>query len=138
MTGAELFQFLRNEHPLVPVILITTNSDTPAIIRIGPSDFLIRPVEPEQLRAAIVRAVNEEEFNEAKLDRGFDLLTDREYEVLERVIAGESSREIAEKCGISSKTVEAHRARIMDKTRADDLAHLIRMWRAWNKLKVKA
>jgi FixJ family two-component response regulator len=54
-------------------------------------------------------------------------LTDRETEVLDRIAEGESSREIGAELGISTKTVEAHRARINDKMRADDLPHLIRM-----------
>lgn len=77
-------------------------------------------------------AISGEEYDQANLDHGFDLLTDREYEVLELVMWGISSLPIAAWLGISTKTVEAHRGRIMDKTRAGDVPHLIRLWRAWN------
>ena len=58
---------------------------------------------------------------------GLKRLTGREREVLDSVVGGMSSREISQDLGISTKTVEAHRARINDKMRSDDLAHLVRM-----------
>ena len=60
-------------------------------------------------------------------------LTGRERQVLDLVVEGLSSREISTELDVSTKTVEAHRARINDKMRADSVAHLIRMCFSWNK-----
>ena len=132
MTGTDLLVLLQEVHPGVPVIFICGQADAPAVIQTGSSEFLFRPVDPVDLQKAVIRAINGEEIDETKLDRAFCYVSDREIEVLELVVAGESSRAIADRLNISTKTVEAHRIRISDKTRADNLAHLVRMFRAWN------
>ena len=60
-------------------------------------------------------------------DDGLNRITAREREVLDLLVEGYSSREIGSQLGVSTKTIEAHRARINDKMRSDDLAHLVRM-----------
>lgn len=100
----------------------------------GAFDFLCKPVRIEDLTQAIERAYNF--YYELEVDMTDELddtedslnrLTSREREVLDHVVDGLSSREIAENLQVSTKTVEAHRARINDKMRADNVAHLIRM-----------
>ena len=106
----------------------------------GAFDFLCKPVKVEALVAAIARAyayfyevdadVFEEELEET--EDSINRLTGRERQVLDHVVDGLSSREIAQELGVSTKTVEAHRARINDKMRADNVSHLIRMCFAYN------
>lgn len=98
-------------------------------------DFLLKPVKAENLLGLVARAyaqyydvdwefVGEDlDFIEDSLSR----ITEREREVLDMLVQGMSSREIAGELGVSTKTIEAHRARINDKMRSDDLAHLVRM-----------
>ena len=74
--------------------------------------------------------VLEEELEET--EDSIARLTGRERQVLDHVVEGLSSREIAAELGVSTKTVEAHRARINDKMRADNVSHLIRMCFAYN------
>ena len=66
------------------------------------------------------------------IEKSLSRITGREREVLDLVVEGLSSREIGARLGVSTKTVEAHRARINDKMRSDDLPHLIRMMLVYN------
>ena len=101
----------------------------------GAFDFLCKPVKVEDLLSAAARAyayfydvdpeVLEEELEDT--EDSINRLTGRERQVLDHVVDGLSSREIAQELGVSTKTVEAHRARINDKMRADNVSHLIRM-----------
>ena len=93
------------------------------------AELVVKPVAIEHLKAAIIRAMDGEEFTDAELERAFRKITAREREVVKLVVDGKSSRAIGELLGLSTKTVEAHRARIMDKSRADDVGHLDRLWR---------
>ena len=117
--------------------MISGHADVPMAVKAmknGAFDFLCKPVRIEDLTQAIERAYNF--YYELEVDMTDELddtedslnrLTSREREVLDHVVDGLSSREIAENLQVSTKTVEAHRARINDKMRADNVAHLIRM-----------
>ncbi len=103
-------------------------------------DFLLKPVSSESLLGLVARAYAQQfdvdwdfvgedlEFIEDSLTR----ITTREREVLDLLVDGNSSREMASQLGVSTKTIEAHRARINDKMRSDDLPHLIRMMMVYN------
>lgn len=132
MTGLEMAEQLAKNRSDFPVVLIAGHSDIPKVIGSVAADILVKPVAIESLNAAITRATDGEVFTDAELERAFQKLTGREREIAALVVEGKSSREIAAALGISTKTVEAHRARIMDKARADDVGHLVRLWRAWN------
>ncbi len=138
MSAQELQAKLMSEDFDLPIIHMAGHADAPSAIEAmkeGALEFVMKPTSPERLMAAINRAYAS--FYDVDWDFvGDDLddiessmarLTDRETEVLDRIAEGESSREIGAELGISTKTVEAHRARINDKMRADDLPHLIRM-----------
>lgn len=131
MTGIDLFDFLRNLQPPVPVVLIAEQTDAPAVIRKSSAEFLIRPVDGRQLKEAVLRAANGEEIDRSELQSAFASITDSEYEFLEFVVDGESSRDIAARLATSTSKVETYRTRIMNKSRAENLPHLVRMWRAW-------
>ncbi len=130
MQGSELVEQLAGERANFPVVLIVNNADTPKAVKAG-VDFVCGPLSAEILIAAIQRVNTPEEFSERDLQWFFDRLTPAESRVFEGVIAGKASRAIAAEIGVSTKTIEAHRARINAKSRATDVAQLLRMWKAW-------
>lgn len=138
MTGIELAEKLISEKQDVLVTLLAGHADAPAAVKAMQEnvlDFLLKPVNSESLLGLVARAyaqyydvdwdfVGEDlEYIEDSLSR----ITAREREVLDMLVDGNSSREIGKQLGVSTKTIEAHRARINDKMRSDDLAHLVRM-----------
>ncbi len=143
MTGMELQEKLADDGFELPIVMISGHADVPMAVKAmkcGAFDFLCKPVKVDDLVGAIARAyayfyevdpeVLEEELEETEDSIG--RLTGRERQVLDHVVDGLSSREIAHELGVSTKTVEAHRARINDKMRADNVSHLIRMCFAYN------
>lgn len=138
MTGIELQKLLRDKRDPIPVVMISGHADVPAAVRAmknGAVDFLSKPVSAEELSNAISLALKKsagapaepevEESNNIK--SRIASLTPRETEVLNFVVDGFSSRQIAEHLDVSFKTIEAHRSKIMTKTRAQNVAHLVRM-----------
>ena len=132
MTGVDLYEYLQNVQPPVPVVFVTDRTDVLSVIRNTLAEFLIRPVDPEKLRETVIRVYNGEEIDKSELQSAFGQITDSEYAFFEHVVHGESSRDIAARLATSTRTVEAYRARIMDKTQADDLPDLVRKFRAVN------
>ena len=92
-------------------------------------DFLEKPVNPEQLLAALKQAVDRLKLSEQDLssDKLQDALTPREREVLQVIAEGLTHRQIGEKLGISPRTVEVHKGRIMEKLGVGSLAELIKV-----------
>jgi FixJ family two-component response regulator len=137
MSGIELQQKLVDGGDQIPVIMISGHADVPAAVRAmknGASDFLSKPVSAEELSAALKFALTTPAIAGRRCDISveeirdrIDQLTPRETEVLSFVVDGFSSRQIAEKLNVSFKTIEAHRSKIMSKTKAQDVAHLVRM-----------
>ena len=143
LSGVELQEKLNEDGFELPVVMISGHADVPMAVRAmknGAFDFLCKPLKIEDLVAAIARSyayfydvdpeVLEEELEDT--EDSINRLTGRERQVLDHVVDGLSSREIAQELGVSTKTVEAHRARINDKMRADNVSHLIRMCFAYN------
>ncbi len=136
MTGLELQEQLKARHVDLPVIMITGHADVPIAIRAmkaGAVDFLEKPFDGQTLLTCVRGALQKDHRVKAEAARrahaGTRLkqLTEREREVLEMVAEGLLSKEIAARLGISTRTVEAHRARIMHKTESETLADLIRL-----------
>jgi two-component system, LuxR family, response regulator FixJ len=136
MTGVELQQQLNVRGWRIPVIFITghgTVSLAVAAIKAGAFDFVEKPLREEALLESIERALNrndtvhEERLERAQLQAHAALLTEREREVLDLVAAGEPNKIIARRLGISFRTVELHRAHIIEKLQARSLSDLIRM-----------
>jgi len=143
MSGMELQEKLNDDGFELPIVMISGHADVPMAVRAmknGAFDFLCKPIRVEDLVEAVGRAyayyydvdsdVLEDELEET--EESIARLTGRERQVLDHVVEGLSSREIAAELGVSTKTVEAHRARINDKMRADNVSHLIRMCFAYN------
>ena len=133
MTGTTLHDELLRRNARVPVIFITGHGDIPMAVdamRKGAFDFIEKPFDDEQLLSQVRAALESCEEGEpqkgeaaAALD---DVLSSRQREVLQRVLDGKPSRQIAEELAISVKTVEFHRARIMQKLGVKTAAELFR------------
>jgi two-component system response regulator DctR len=133
MTGTALHEELRRRNARVPVIFITGHGDIPmavAAMKKGAFDFIEKPFDDEQLLSQVLAAL--QSFDEAEpleaepAASAEDLLSSRQREVLRRVLDGKPSRQIAEELAISVKTVEFHRARIMQKLGVRTAAELFR------------
>ncbi len=134
--GLTLLRRLRATGSALPLILITGQGDMSMAVtamKAGAVDFLEKPFEAETLLAAVETALRAQRSGASAEDREiaqqrFEKLTSREYEVLEHLVAGRSNKEVAAKIGISFRTVEFHRAHIMEKTGAKSLPELVRLW----------
>ncbi|MGE5160521.1 MAG: response regulator transcription factor [Betaproteobacteria bacterium] len=136
MSGLDLQQKLHGEQPHLPVIMVTGHGDVAtarAALRSGALDFLVKPVEPTELMDAVAAALESDaQALERARERGemrerLGRLTPRELEVFHRITDGLHNREIAVELGISPRTVEVHRARLMDKLNARRIADLFRL-----------
>jgi two-component system response regulator FixJ len=136
ISGLELQQTLNVHGWRVPVIFITGHGTVPlaiAAMKAGAFDFIEKPLREGALLESIERALHwndrayEERLERATLQGRAALLTAREREVFELVAAGEPNKIIASHLGISFRTVELHRAHIIEKLQARSLSDLIRM-----------
>ena len=135
VNGIELLQRLRRFGVDVPAIVITGQGDIAAAVqamKAGASDFLEKPLREEALIAAINLAMGQRRPGSAIADSEsvaarVRQLTDREHQVLNGVLDGLQNKMIAYHLGISSRTVEVHRANVMAKMGARNLAELMRM-----------
>ena len=136
MSGLELLEHLREQQMIPPTIIITGHGDVPMAVRAmknGAVDFIEKPFNDEVLLDSIRRALAIEEHRRdmsagvADVAERLSNLTPREHEVMHMVTEGMSNKEIANTLGVSAKTVEAHRARVMEKMQAGSLAELVRM-----------
>jgi two-component system, LuxR family, response regulator FixJ len=137
MDGLTLLRRLRDRKLELPVILITGHGDIPmavAAMKAGAADFLEKPFASGAFLAAIDAALHlhsSHEMNAAEAaQQKLRNLTRREHEVLDHLVAGRSNKEIAAKLGISPRTVEFHRAHVMEKAGAKRLPELVRIWLA--------
>jgi two-component system, LuxR family, response regulator DctR len=127
MTGSDLHDELRGRGVRAPVIFITGHGDIPMAVeamRKGAYDFIEKPFDDEQLLGQVLNAL--EEFTEAPEPISLPVLSARQRAVLDRVLAGKPNRQIAGELAISLKTVEFHRARIMQKFGVRTAAELFR------------
>lgn len=136
ISGLELQEHLNTHHIETPIIIITGHGDVPMAVRAlknGAVDFIEKPFNDQALLDRIQHALQQDAENRGRqaalgeAKEGLAHLTKREHEVLDRVIAGESSKRIAADLGLSTKTVEAHRAKIMQKLHVKSVAELVRV-----------
>jgi FixJ family two-component response regulator len=136
LSGLELQKKLAAKQVALPIIFITAHGSVPAAVRAmraGAIDYILKPFDQEALLGRIEqcvkrdREVRRERAWRAEVVTRFALLTAREREVMERVVAGKPNKVIADELNLSHKTVEAHRARVMEKMQAGSVADLIRM-----------
>jgi FixJ family two-component response regulator len=136
MSGIELQESLNLQGAIIPVIFITGHGDIPMAVeamQAGAFDFLQKPFRDQDLIDRIQRALEKDRANRAALgERGlirarFESLTPREREVLTLVTSGKPNKIMAADLGVSQRTIEIHRARVMEKMGAGSLAQLVRM-----------
>jgi FixJ family two-component response regulator len=133
MSGTALHEELLRRGIRVPVIFITGHGDIPMAVdamKKGAFDFIEKPFDDEQLLSQVLAALEAYETPEPEkaplAGARLELLSSRQREVLQRVLDGKPSRQIAEELAISVKTVEFHRARIMQKLGVRTAAELFR------------
>ena len=135
-SGLQLQEELNSRHNLLPVIVLTGHADVPIAIRamkLGAYDFLEKPYSDSELLACIKTALElGREIDHAELERSraeiaIANLTDREREVMCLVVEGNTNKAVGARLGISEKTVEVHRSRVMEKTAASSLSDLVRI-----------
>jgi len=134
--GIELQAILNQRQTRVPIIFITGHGDIPlavSAIQRGAFDFLTKPFEEGQLLAKISAATERcrelrAEFSQlGRLRAAFESLTARETDVMLAIVSGHSNKQVANQLSISPRTVEIHRARVMEKMGADSVAGLVKM-----------
>ena len=136
MSGLELQEELNRLGAIIPVIFITGHGDIPMAVEAmqhGAFDFLQKPFRDQDLIDRVQRALVADSTNRKALDEGhqiaerYESLTPREREVLALVTQGKANKVMAGDLGVSQRTVEIHRARVMEKMGANSLAQLVRM-----------
>jgi FixJ family two-component response regulator len=141
MSGLELQEELARRGCRLPVVVITAHGSVAAArsaFKTHAIDFLEKPFNDDQLIAAIESAFDRERIRisqqeeAAKREAIFTQLTERERQVMDLVVLGKHNRKIGEELGISPRTVEVHKARIMNKLGVRELSDLIRLARPSN------
>lgn len=136
LSGLELHAHLAQRGVRIPVIMISAHAEIPLAVRAmkaGVLDFLEKPFGDSDLIAALNNAFAKgEELRRAESERAharkrLEELTPRERQVFERVASGKSNKVVAKELGLSSKTVEYHRGRLMNKLKIPSLAALVQL-----------
>jgi two-component system, LuxR family, response regulator FixJ len=136
MSGLDLQQQLNLRGAVIPVIFITGHGDIPMAVEAmqqGAFDFLQKPFRDQDLIDRIQHALTKDQTNRVELNERtrtrerIESLTPREREVLALVTSGKPNKVMAGDLGVSQRTVEIHRARVMEKMAAASLAQLVRM-----------
>ena len=144
MSGLELQDRLLERKSPLPIAFITGHGDVPLAVdtmKKGAMDFIQKPFKEDQLVPLVermleqARALFTEHQQAASRDALLAKLTGREAQVLERIVAGRLNKQIADDLGISIKTVEAHRANIMEKLGANTVADLLKVALGSNTIK---
>ena len=136
MSGLELQDKLIERKSPLPIVFITGHGDVPMAVssmKKGAMDFIEKPFKEEELVSLVERMLEKarvsfsQHLEAASRDALLSRLTAREAQVLERIVAGRLNKQIADDLGISIKTVEAHRANIMEKLNANTVADLLKI-----------
>ena len=136
MNGMELQRKLNERNSILPIIFVTGHGDVPMAVEAmqqGALDFVQKPYREQELLEKIERAFQIDQANRESLQQRqaiaarLQSLTPRELDVLHLMVEGNANKVIAIDLDISQRTVEIHRARVMEKLEANSLAHLVRM-----------
>jgi FixJ family two-component response regulator len=136
MSGIDLQERLASMHSMLPIIFITGHGDVQMAVhamQAGAVDFIQKPFSDQALLDRIQQTVKQDLSNRELLSKRAEImqrvesLTPREKEVMGMVTAGKANKVIAIDLEVSERTVEIHRARVMQKMEADSLPHLVRM-----------
>jgi two-component system, LuxR family, response regulator FixJ len=136
LSGMDLLRRLRELKVAAPVIVITAHGDIPLAVeamRMGAVDFLEKPFDDEALLASVRSALDrgnrdqQRQAERSSIQRRLAVLSKRERDVLEGLVAGRANKQIAYDLGISARTIENYRANLMIKMQAASLSDLVRM-----------
>ena len=136
ISGPKLHQYLKQRKYSLPIIFITGHGDVAMAveaIKNGAEDFILKPFQTDALVEKVKKALQKERENRkdnhdlSEINRRFQSLTPREKEILEKIINGNANKVIAIDMAISQRTVEIHRAHIMQKMQTKSLPQLIKM-----------
>jgi two-component system, LuxR family, response regulator FixJ len=136
MTGPELQEELNERGVKIPIIVITGHGDIPVAVRAmqaGAQDFIEKPFNSEDLMDRVHKCLSTvvkiDEMEQQKLEAGrlIEKLTPREHQIMDLLVTGRRNKEIARELFISFRTVELHRAKIMEKLDAKSLSDVVRI-----------
>ncbi|HEU4647060.1 MAG TPA: response regulator [Burkholderiales bacterium] len=136
MSGLELQDYLKREGVEIPIVFVSGHGDVPTAVSAlkgGAVDFIQKPFSYRDVLAIIQRAferdaqLRERRTRRSQLAERIATLTEREREVMQRVVEGKLNKVIADELAISVKTVEFHRAKVMEKMGADSVAGLVQL-----------
>ena len=136
MSGLDLQQELNRRGATIPVVFITGHGDVPMAVEAmqqGAFDFLQKPFRDQDLLDRVQRALARDTESRSRLAARAEILarlatlTPRETEVMRLVTRGKANKVVGAELGVSQRTVEIHRAHVMEKMRASSLAELVRM-----------
>lgn len=136
MSGLEIAAELRERGQELPIVFLSGEADIPTTVsalKLGAVDFLTKPADPERLVAVVkellseAQRLRESSQRHAEAERALGELTPRERDVMGGMLRGLQNKQIARVLGISHRTVEIHRARVMQKTQAANLLELSRL-----------
>ena len=134
MSGPELQDYLRRETIEIPIVFVSAHGDVPTAVNAlkgGAVDFIQKPFDYREAVAAVRRALERDAHDRQRRAKREQLaerlaaLTERERGVLQRIIEGKANKVIAAELDIIVKTVEAHRAKVMEKMAVDSVAELV-------------
>lgn len=133
MSGLELLEQLKLRQNRLPVIMITGHGDIPMAVRAmkaGVSDFVLKPFNDQCLIEIVQKCINQSSYPESTktINERIKCLSEREHEVIELIMAGNLNKEIAFALSVSISTIESHRANLMQKMQAKNIAQLIKMY----------
>lgn len=136
MSGLELQERLQQAGITLPVIVMTGHGDIQMAVRAmraGALDFVEKPFNDQTLLDRVHEGVarslqsHDADGERAQVQSRYETLTEREREILRHVVDGRPNKRIADELGLSTRTVESHRAHIIEKMQAASLSHLVRM-----------
>ena len=136
MSGLELQQYLNQRGIEIPIVFVTGHGDVPtavSAIKGGAVDFIQKPFSYKEVVSIIQRAfardteIRQKRARQSRLAERLGTLTEREREVLQRIIEGKQNKIIAAELDISVKTVEFHRSKVMEKMAVDSVAELVQL-----------
>jgi two-component system response regulator FixJ len=136
MSGLEVQQHLNTIGSMLPVIFVTGHGDVPMAVQAmkeGAFEFIQKPFRDQDLLDRINHALRQDAENRSTLARRADVLhrveslTPRERQVMDLVVDGAANKVIAIDLGLSERTVEIHRAKVMEKMSAGSVAHLVKL-----------
>lgn len=146
MSGLDLQEAMRQKDIDLPVVFISGHGDIPMVVRTmqkGALDFLQKPFNDQKLLDLVQKGIEIDRVRRserrAEIIAGarYELLTPRERHTLKLMLQGMTNKEMAAELGISPKTIETHRARIMEKMQVDSMAGLMRAWQTVERMQAR-